>query len=472
MPLRYAYLAAVLAGLALILTAPQRTAAAEGEGPLGLPEARAALGEGKPEEVYLSWSALQPGEHPAGDAPVTRVLVLASRKAMDQKDAALSMGLAEVALRLAPRSPEASLRMAEAARALTLPGAAAATLDESLEAHPKHGELLFQRADLAEEEGEKALAIALLERIPGKHPRRAEAKLRLARLRLPRNDGEAVASARPAGSEAGSRPPAGPGAVPILVGDRVVTTRPEETGVAGMAARKSDNFRIVYSSAGKDFGARARYEAKVMGMFEDAHRRLVRLLDFEPGRVFEVVLYTREEFELHFGGRFATGVLGFYQGKIRMNHSEDLSERYFSTVVHELTHAFLDSLCDDAGGRLATWFNEGFAEWAEWEITKDGDRGVRGDRSLRQMRKLARQVPLARLRSGPISQLGNYTTAGYLKSRAAVSVLIGTGGGIRRFGQICADVRSGRDFDLALREAYGDSIVDGLEEDANEVLSR
>lgn len=443
----------------LLLASP--SAAVPPETPMSLAEARKQLGEGRPELVYLSWSTLQPGGHPAGDGAASKVLVLASRKALDQKDPALAMGIAEVALRLAPRQPAASLRFAEAAHALKLPGAAASILDESLGAHPRHGELLFQRARLAEEEGEKALAIQLLERIPRKHRRGTAARLTLARLKLP------IKSDADPGTATGR---SGPGQIPIHRGDP--SSRSEDTGIAGMSARQSDHFKIIYGSAGKDFAARARYESKVIGMFEDAHRRLVRLLAFEPDRIFEVVLYTKEEFALHFGGRFATGILGFYQGKIRMNHSEDLSDRYFSTVVHELTHAFLDSLCDDAGGALATWFNEGFAEWAEWEITKNGDRGVRSDRSLRQTRRLARQIPLGKMRRGPISNLGGYTSAGYLKARAAVSVLIGTGGGIRRFGQICADVRSGRDFDVALREAYGSSVVDGLEEDANEVLSR
>lgn len=428
--------------------------AALAEGLLGLREARAAVASGHPETVYLAWSSLRPRVHPAGDRAVTEVLLLAGRKALEANESALAMGLMEIARRLQPGSIDACLLLAEAARRLHLPGAAAEALDQGIERHPRNGSLLLSRARLAEAEGEGALATRLLQRIPKRSPEATEARLMLARLQ--------VSSRHP-------RPPAEDDASDDDGAE--VKMRSAEAGVAGMVARASEHFRLIFSEAARAAIDPERFSIKVLTLLEDAWRRIARRLDYEPKRIFDVVLYTRAEYALHFNGSIGGLALGFYGGKIQMIASDTFTGNDVSVAIHELTHAFLHARCERQIDQVPAWFDEGLAEWIRRELTGDGARGVRRDRHLRETKEMARRLRLSALRVEPLTRLGPSMDAAYLKSWAAVAALIGTGQGVRRVGELCDRLRTSASFETALREVYGTSAVAGLEDDANRLLA-
>lgn len=443
--------------------------------PLSVAEAQARLKEGRLDEIYLDWAALDRGAHPEGDAAVAAVLVDASKAALAKKDAPLAFGLAEKARALSPGTLPACFAFADAALALEQRGAAAEALDAALRAAPRDGEALYRRGALAELEGDEERAVQLYRAVPKGHARRAAAREGVRRLRAAlaerarrlRETRRIEKNLRRKQEQAARTPSETVG----FAGAGVAGVE-EDIGLAGMAARKSDHFRIVYSRGGRDFAQKARFEGKVLSMFEEAWRKVGRTLGYRPDRVFDVVLYTKDEFALHFGGQFGSGVLGFYAGKIRMNRAESLDEAFFATVVHEYTHAALDALAEGRGGAVATWFNEGLADYIEWEVAKGGERSFEGSVVLKGPRRQATRLTLAQLEHTSFARLGGAAGLAYLKAHAAVGVLADEGSGMRRIREVIEAVAGGRDFRAALAEAFGASLVEGLEAEANARLRR
>lgn len=437
---------------------------------LSVADAKAHVTAGRVDEIFLAWSALQPGVHPEGDRRVSKVLVSAASASLRANDAAVSMSLSKAALRLHPGLTPAALVFARAAISLDQTGAAASVLDTALLHAPRNPRLLHTRATLAQQEGDLELAHQLYRRVPRRGP--AGRRARKAAVRVKKTI-DAQARQLAAASRREKRLRAKIARAAAKADERsaaIVPTTRNETGVAGMASRESAHFRIVYGAGRRDFAARARYEAKALAMFERAYDKVGVLTGYRPRKRFEVVLYTQAEFELHFGNASGGQLLGFYAGKIRMNLADDLNDSFFHTVVHEYTHAVLDDLTGGQGGRLATWFNEGFAEWAEWEIAREGDRGIRKSKGMRPRRRRATGLPLAAIENRPFRTLGPATDAAYLKGRAAMSVLIGTGSGLPKVREVCEAVKEGTAFRTALREAFGETVVNRLEADTNALL--
>jgi tetratricopeptide (TPR) repeat protein len=460
--------------VALLTASPALSAS---DGPLSIEAARRHLESGDLDAIYLAYAALESGDHPAGDAAVAALLAEAARAALAADDAPLSVGLGEIARRLDPASPEAALAFAAAALALDQTGAAEEALDAALAHVPGEGELLFTRAQLAERERDLERAHALYGRVPRQHPRAAEARAGVRRMVEARREQESTLK-EVAEIESG-----------LLerqesAGERMRETRgtsassPGPSGgrtvaaPAGMSARESRNFRIVYYRGERDFAERADFEMRIEGLFEDAHERVGRLFGYHPPEPVEVVLYTREEFDLRFGGRFGQGTLGFYAGKIRMNRAEDPRDPLFRrTVIHEYVHAVVDQLAHGRAERIPIWLNEGLAVWAEHTLTRtsygDGQTGPERQYWQRQ----AQAMPLGALAGTSFAQLPHPTPA-YMKSWAAVTALIGTGGNLQRVLQVIEETGGGRPFADAFAEAFGERRLDRLDEEANRVLGR
>jgi hypothetical protein len=179
---------------------------------------------------------------------------------------------------------------------------------------------------------------------------------------------------------------------------------------------------------------------------------------------YQVVLYTRDEFAAQFGIGAASGVLGFYSGKIRMNLSENMNERYQATALHELVHAALDQLAGGRAHELPTWLNEGLARWVE-------RKALSGDflrpRELALVAQHGSSMPLAQLAHVSFAHLGRAAELGYAKSSAAVQALVGRGEGMAALTRLARAIGAGESFEHAFAAEFGAHRLATLDEEAN-----
>ena len=83
-------------------------------------------------------------------------------------------------------------------------------------------------------------------------------------------------------------------------------------------------------------------------------------------RPLKINVYTPAHYEKQFGSVAASTWGAHYsQGAIYVNGGSRLNDRFAGTMVHELTHAFLDY--KGTGRRLPAWLNEGLAERLAWK---------------------------------------------------------------------------------------------------------
>ncbi len=476
--------------LTLLLLAPV-TAAATGA-PLPLTDARSLLEAKEYDEIFIAFSSLDAGEHPDGDAAIASVVMDAAQASRQADDLHLAIGLAGIARRLNREDSNATLLFAKLAIKLEMRGAAAQALDEGLLQAPTDGELLFQRAHLAEMERELQKAADLYGRVPKAHPRHGDARDGASRMKEASSQQDAVleqvaevesafleqqeAAGRrmaqerrrptPRQDDSAGRATSIPAPVPI---PSQRATSPN-SAPAGMEATGSRNFRIVYHRGDRDFAQRADFEVRVLSMLEDARQRVGNLFNHYPEEPVEVVLYTAEEFALHFGGQLGQNVLGFYAGKIRINRAENPHDPMFRrTVVHEYVHALVDQMAAGNVRGVPLWLNEGLAVWTEHRVTGANDESELPFPQRRRLRQYAQSISLDSLARPPFGACGNQMAA-YIKSRAAVEALVGTGGGLGRVLRVIELIGRGRQFEQAFSEVFGDSRLERLDEQANRQL--
>jgi len=83
-------------------------------------------------------------------------------------------------------------------------------------------------------------------------------------------------------------------------------------------------------------------------------------------RPLKINVYTPVHYEKQFGSVAASTRGAHYgYGAIYVNGGSRLNDEFAGTMVHELTHAFLDYR--GTGRRLPTWLNEGLAERLGWK---------------------------------------------------------------------------------------------------------
>lgn len=451
---------------ALVLTLSLSALAA----PLPLDEARRHLEKGAFDELYLSFAGLKPGAHPAGDRQVAALLVEASAGALEADDASLALGIADTARSLDPKSVAAHVAAADAALALEQRGAAAEALDAALAVAPSNWNVVFRRGLLAVRERELELARELFRRIPSSAPESANARRHLAdvELELQRLDDEREELQRIEAEQRRRQADAArtAGGTPTGLPGRTATASPTSpaSAPAGMAARESRHFRIVYSEGSRDFAQRAQYEQRVLDMFERAHEGVRRRMGRLPDALTDVVLYTREEFALHFGSQFGSSLLGFYSGRIRMNHADVLDDRFYATAVHEYVHAVVDRLTGGRIGELPTWLNEGLARWVERQVA-GGDYMSLGERTELRAALANGSLPtLAHMADGPASAFGPRTGLVYSKGSVAVQALT-RGGGLDRLVSVLEEVGRGASFDDAFSRTFGASRLTALDDE-------
>lgn len=437
------------------------------------------------DELFLAYAAVKADElgKPARGKLAT-ALEAGARGAQADKDAALALPLAEKAYELAPTTPRALL-VASIALALEQRAVAAAALDAGLKAAPKDAKLLFQRAKLHEADGEWEPAAALYAKVPGKGADGAEAKAGLARAKAAIED-EARGVAVLTGAAGKS---AAPGSTPepegSLVGEesRVVPVGggrgrlaaedpfgaaddPSRGRAGGMRERSSRHFRIVYSDKG-DFGRRAEYEYRVLEALERARDYVCPRLGHCPSETLEVVLYTKEEFELHFGGSSLGQALGFFAGKIRINNAEEISERVEYTLVHEFVHAAIADAVRPA--RLPTWLDEGIAEYIERQ--REGLDGELNSQERSATKAAGRALPtLAELENTSYANLGDSRRIAFAYFVGATAARLLDERKRGAFAELFEAIKDGAPAGAAIQGVYGISL-ERLQKDVFDELS-
>jgi tetratricopeptide (TPR) repeat protein len=408
------------------------------------------------EELYLGFSAARPEELPTADRPALAGLMLDGSRALAGTDAVMAWSLAELAEKF-HATPAGLLQLARTARATDQASAAEAALRRGLKQFPGDGELALELGRQLLEEQDLKGAAAVLEQVPAKSPRAAEARALLGKARAGLKEEKAalqeadaierrILTGVPAASGGEVRPGGG---TPSDVGS---LTYESSEGAGGMRVRQNSRFRFRYFSQGRDFGQRAEYEGRIQAAMNEAWEANQRILGAVRSSALEVVLYSREEFTIHHGAGAARAMAGFYgDGAIRMNDSAEITAEVKSTLVHEYVHAVTDELAGNAA--LPRWFAEGIAEYVQWRYL--GGDGPPLALASRMKAAAARGAlpTLPSMASNP--PLGTADPAAAY-SFCALSVReLARQGGFPGLLQLLGDVKAGTGFDQALERRYG-----------------
>lgn len=436
------------------------------------------------DELFLAYAAVKATDlgKPAR-GKLAGALEAGARGAQADKDAALALPLAEKAYELAPTTARALL-VASIALSLDQRAVAAAALDAGLKAAPKDAKLLLERAKLHEADGEWAPAAALYAKVPGKGADGTAAKEGLARAKSALDEqARGVAVLTGGGNKESKAAPASEGS---LVGEetRVVPSGggrgrlaaedpfganddPSRGRAGGMRERASRHFRIVYSDKG-DFGRRAEYEYRVLEALERSRDYVCPKLGHCPDEPLEVVLYTKEEFELHFGGSSLGQALGFFAGKIRINNAEEISERVEYTLVHEFVHAAIADAVRPA--RLPTWLDEGIAEYIERQ--REGLDGELNPQERSATKAAGKGLPtLAELENTSYANLGDSRRIAFAYFVGATAARLLDERKRGAFPELFQAIRDGAPAGAAIQGVYGISL-ERLQKDVFDELSR
>ncbi len=367
-------------------------------------------------ELLVEFEAQRPSSLSKKDRATIAKAFTAACEATEGDDPSLAQATGERAVALEPTA--AALACAGAAAVHNRqPAAAEELLRRGLTSFPKDGRFPLELARLFYMEQDDAQALALVARIGSKSPQFAEAtelKAKLVRR------GGMRADAAPAGDAAPRR-----GGGPALTGGGV-TGLGYESSVDGEGRRVRQNafFRFRYFSGQRDFGQRAEYEGQVQESLEEARRGARRVLGVSREGALDVILYSREEFSLHFGGTWAAMIAGFYgDNAIRMNDSATLSDKTQRTLVHEYVHAVVDELAGFQRGAVPIWLNEGLAEYVEHEYAGEDGPAPQYVDALASRAQAGKLPSLAAMRSGALIAQANPVLA-YAYAHLAVRLMV------------------------------------------------
>jgi tetratricopeptide (TPR) repeat protein len=429
-------------------------------------DAKSLLAAKKWDELYLRFASAKPDAYSAADRKAISQALLTAAKGLASDDKALAFSSAEAAARFEPRLLT-YLYAAELARGMNNPGQASDMLDKAIALDGKNAKALVARADLAMAEADHALALKLFERVPRASPESAKARAgaKAAKQALEQNraaagevrklekdlaTGKAFTRQTP---PIAHEPPAG---------------ESKALGLQGMRKRESKYFHFIYSGEGKDFAVRADYEGKVLDALEEARRFVEKEWGQAREKPVDVVLYTKEEYELHFGGSSLGRALGFYSGKIRVSNAAEITPELSAVIVHEYVHAVVDELV--SGKPVPPWIQEGTATVVEQQYrgSPEGSSPAGINKRLRDLARSNRLPPLQTLNTSFIEM--EDPTIAYHFSAAAVRELISRGG-IGKYLEFLQDVGRGKPFRSAFAAHYFPSLAE-LDEAVRSELER
>lgn len=410
------------------------------------------------DELYLAYATAQPKAYSKADLPKLAKALAQGCVALLTEDAVMAFSLGEKSTEFAATAEGLYCTGLSGLRA-DQRGAAEEAFRSGVTTFPKDFRFSLELARLFATEGDAEGARLAAARIPKKAPE-FEAAQMLVRSLGPRDDAPGP-SARVVNVEPGIEPAAAPKS-------RAASPAPTSTGSLsyessvddeGRRVRANQYFRFRYFNAQRDFGQRAEYEGRVQGALDEARRAAERILGRSRSTPTDVILYSRQEFELHHGQQAAQAVAGFYSSSaIRMNDSADINPRNQATLVHEYVHAVVDEVSGFHDRNLPIWLNEGLAEYTSWQYqgreVPEGRLGM----ALKQQ-ALQNQLPsLQSMSQGALIGMRNPALA-YAFAALAVKVLVGKRG-VRDVLELIHDCGTGLPFATAYAQRYGGSADD------------
>ncbi|MCY1020550.1 peptidase MA family metallohydrolase [Pyxidicoccus sp. MSG2] len=433
------------------------------------------------EDLYLAFASGEVKDVPDAQRRTISGALLKGCEALLGEDPVMAYSLGERAA-VYDESAGALRCLARSARKTDQRASAEAALRKGMEKHPKDGAFPLELGRLLLEEQDAAGALAVLEKVPPRSREAAEAKRLVQQARAKTNEEGAArkeaerleqlmngkgGGRRPAGTELEVAPATGRG-------DKGETrsaslTYESGTDTGGMRTRSNSRFVIRYFNNQRDFGQRADYEGRVVAALDEAYDFTLREIGETRERPVDVILYTREEFSLHFGKQRAQMIAGLYSDDaIRINDAAEMSQETRATLVHEYVHAVLDSYTQGARDTLPVWLNEGLAEYVEWRYLGEESPPNRIVRNAMTSAAKAGKLPrLAEMADQSLIFSRNPSVA-YATSAIAVRELVRRGGAERLITFI-REVGGGRPIEEALRDHYGETLA-SLDEDVRAAL--
>ncbi len=437
------------------------------------------------EELYLAFAAADPKGYSEAERKSVGVALAKGCDALEKSDAVMAYSLADKAAEF-DANAEALLCLGRAGNRSDQKTAAEQALKKGEAAFPSDARFPLELGRLALAEKDGKGAVAALERVPkkSKEAKEADALLKQARTLKADSDSahdEAAAQERELRKRQDQAAQGGAPAPPpeAMEGNpgkhRISTTESlsyeSATDEQGRRVRQNAHFRFRYFNGQKDFGQRAEYEGSVQAALEEARNGSKRVLGQTREKPTDVILYSKEEFEMHHGRGFASAIAGFYtDSAIRMNDSAEMNAKNQAVLVHEYTHAVIDEISGFHDQRVPIWFNEGLAEWTEWQYqgTDDGPQQTRA--ILKQYAQAKRLPSLQEMSRGALAQQPNPPLR-YATSASAIGLLVKRGGMSNVIGFI-QDVGGGANPEEALQQRFGKGMAELSEELQSELAGR
>lgn len=432
------------------------------------------------EDLYLAFASGEVTGVPDAQRRTISGALLKGCEALLGEDPVMAFSLGERAVAF-EESAGALRCLARSARKTDQRASAEAALRKGLEKHPKDGAFPLELGRLLLEEQDAAGALAVLEKVPPRSREASEAKRLVQQARAKTSEEgaarkEAERLEQLMNGKTGRRPSARDLEVTPAAGREdkgeahpVSLSYESGTGPGGMRTRSNGRFTIRYFNNARDFGQRADYEGRIVAALDEAYDFTRSQIGETRESPVEVVLYTREEFRVHYGASYAKFVAGLYSNDaIRINDAAELTQQTKAVLVHEYIHAVLDEYRRGARDSLPVWLNEGLATYVEWRYL-GGE--VSPNRHLRdKLSSLAKK--------GNLPRLGDLASQALIHSQAP-EVAYGTSGiavrelvrrgGAERFITFVRQVGGGTPVEDALREHYGKTLA-ALDEDVQDAL--
>ena len=203
------------------------------------------------------------------------------------------------------------------------------------------------------------------------------------------------------------------------------------------------------------------FERDVLSVLESAYRQVGDVLRIRPKQPIQVVIYDREIFDQQFSDLFGFRAAGFYDGRINVRGSTEVTSRLVRTLHHEYAHA---ALHDEARALFPAWLNEGLAEYFE-RLALGRRHLTPGENSvLVQAKQSGAWLPLGSLEGPSFAHLGGEAAAmAYLQSYAVIEHLARVHGE-RSLRDLCRELVRTRNTARALQRSYRRSLQE-IEQD-------
>lgn len=214
----------------------------------------------------------------------------------------------------------------------------------------------------------------------------------------------------------------------------------EDAAHAHYVDEKGDRFKIVFD--GHAIGHASRM---VLGILDDAYRKVGQDLNYYPTKTFTVIIYTQRDFrDVTRLPEWAGGAYGMRDGVIRIpvRGAEGQEQQLRRVLFHEYTHALIHTLVAEP----PLWLNEGMAEYFSggWPS------------------RTTQKIPLTALHdNGSFARLGDVRLVhyAYWESYSAVAYLIDRYG-TDRIMQVLKNMGKSGDMNQAFADALSISYQD------------